>query len=62
MGGEASKHINKKDLRNLEIWREPIIWVRKKKKKQKEEEEEEERRRSIMKQKSGNLAQWREFS
>jgi hypothetical protein len=35
MGGEASKHINKKDLRNLEIWREPIIWVRKRKKKTK---------------------------
>ncbi len=26
----------------MEIWREPIIWVRKRKKKQKEEEEEEE--------------------
>ncbi len=26
----------------MEIWREPIIWVRKGKKKQKEEEEEEE--------------------
>jgi hypothetical protein len=29
-------------MRNLEIWREPIIWVRKRKKKQKEEVEEEE--------------------
>ncbi len=26
----------------MEIWREPIIWVRKRKKKQKEEGEEEE--------------------